>query len=874
MMIQDEEGIRSFNSCVGGRIEKLVSKYLLQKDIINELQKDITNELQKGKLDEISLDQYNATFTIALAEKFDYSRLYFSFNEKDVSGYILCKKNFTRPEDAYGLLEGITNESNLVIEPLSEKDISYCIEALEQNYTFGLISSIGTPSTKKHVLAPIDELLLRIDDMRAKRNIERIDVFFNMQKCSNLRLKIRKLLGPKKRDKKGYEIELTNEELHYINETEMMFKTNMVICQVGILVKCRKEHKGIISNALKSNIEAIYSGFVNKFKMKFISQSRLKDILQNNKITVFSKTCSAYSARVIIGNLYNAKPYLPMVSRVIAEPDNKIRISDNPILLGWTTQGREIRLNLTHYVSHRTIIGMTGCGKSEQIMSEVEQLIEVFPDKRVIIFDDSGEYTKYFVTNEKMRIYELNSELAPLRINPFVDPFVDDDEFVNSMSAFFSEALITQEDMYSAQMKRVIREGLLQIIRLDIGRRNFNEYRKLIDEYCDRNPSLNKGDMTRNALQNRMSIFQYDLNKVFYVDSSNWSPEEIENNHMIFNLRNIRAEAKNVVINYILFRLRNYMKSLGKQELRVFVFVEEAQENSPSRKRFGSNIRTSLEKAINEIRKWAVHITLIGTMLDNLTETAQETGVMFNYSDKLSHNIGRIMGYSYNFAEVDELGKYQMHVKLPENKRFLLVDKINRPRRRELKEEEYLQFLEESEVYSEQRRQGNNLDLYKPKDELESELNRRAEDIFEICIETKCKHGFHSLADCLAVKSSGHIILSIKRSVSDVLNKYSSLDELYRTLERDHILVLDEINDSVQTIVNDKALLMGTKLSQSDRDNIAYCVFATILKILFKEAVIELNDVERLFNLIKNESDCSNITDTNKDYFDDDIWED
>jgi len=472
--------------CVGGRIEKLISKYILEKDDHIQTNKD--------KIEKTKLDEFNATFPIAMADKFDYTRLLFSFNETGFKGYVFgIRKGFSKqPMNEYGTLEGVVKESNYMITPVKNKDILYCDNILQEKYNVGIISKIATPAFKKNFLLPLDELLLRIDEKRAEDNIDRIDLYLNMRKCAKIRLFLREKFQPEKNDKNGLQLELSYDELHYLSETAEMKKTNMVLCQLAILANVDEKKKKYISNSLEATIESIYSGFENKFRVKSISPAGLRSILSNNRISSFSHACSAYLAKSLIGNLFKPKPFIPMINRVISEPINTRVELSNPILIGWTNQDREVRISPDHLKAHRTIVGKTGCGKSEYVMAEIEQIMEKLPEMRTVVFDDSGEYSLYFARFENVIIYELNSDLAPCRINLFVDDYIDSDEFINAMSTFFTEALIAQEDVYSAQMKRVIREGLLQIVKLPYEDRNFNEYRKLIDEYCLRNPTLNK----------------------------------------------------------------------------------------------------------------------------------------------------------------------------------------------------------------------------------------------------------------------------------------------------------------------------------------------------------------------------------------------
>ena len=69
-----------------------------------------------------------------MADKFDYTRLLFSFNERGFKGYVFgIRKGFSKqPMNEYGTLEGIVRESNHMITPVKNKDILYCENVLRE----------------------------------------------------------------------------------------------------------------------------------------------------------------------------------------------------------------------------------------------------------------------------------------------------------------------------------------------------------------------------------------------------------------------------------------------------------------------------------------------------------------------------------------------------------------------------------------------------------------------------------------------------------------------------------------------------------------------------------------------------------------------
>ncbi|NHK29949.1 MAG: DUF87 domain-containing protein [Asgard group archaeon] len=497
------------------------------------------------------VDYPNASLSKALAKVFKQV----TFHQKATVGKITNISIFAsqtkyfsypKPKSVFHQLAGICKTMGIEIEPYSQEDYNKYSSNLSIkfgnpiSYQLKGLGLVGEPANQ-HIQKfnnPVDKLVETI--VNYSKDVE-IHTFSTIRQGSTLRYWLKKRTLPRTKKKDGSERNLSPHQLHRITETNDMAKFGYVNGEVAVLIKgLNGSHVEEIQDKMIGNLGTVYDGITRNVEIKKINPMKiLKSVINHELIINKNQLISGYSARAII-NVYR-KPIsgIPFVKDIMNPPSERRLQETHPIMLGETGSGEVIRTGLQDHVHHCGIFGTTGYGKSEWIQAEVEQILEHYPDKRIMIFDFDGEYARVFLNHPDFLVLEANNPDAPLHINPFEGEGSDLVKHADSLFSYFNEILSLDQKYgeFTPPQKDILWEGIIATVEQDDSlAKNYAVFNQKVREYIEANKyEFVRGDMSAKSLLLKLKFYQRELRNIVMCNQSNFTMDMLEH-IMLFSI--------------------------------------------------------------------------------------------------------------------------------------------------------------------------------------------------------------------------------------------------------------------------------------------------------------------------------------------------
>lgn len=664
---------------------------------------------------------------------------------------------------------------------------------------------------------------------------------------------MRKKNLPRTHTKRGKERILTEDELHKIEETNMMRKSGYVKGEVAVLVKGQiRDLVEDIRDDMHGRLETIYDGFTRKTKVSDINPKRIIRRIKNHDLVAdFHQMISGYSARAII-NVYR-KPMsgIPISKDVTTPPSVKRPPETHPIILGETITGELVRVRKEDYLHHRAVFGATGYGKSSLIRAELEQMDEHYPEIKKIVISFADEYAKAFVNNPKYTIWEANSKLAPLHINPFQDEFVNCNEHSEFLFKYFNEMFENEAVYrdYTPQQKAVLKGAIqLTLQKTEVEDRNYQCFLENTEKYVELNKDrLITGHWSYKSIINKLSLFENELRNIVWANTSNLTMDMIEDSNIILNLQSVsNNDAKRAIVNLLLYQLRNYVLKTKPTGLKIHVYIEEAQIVAPEKERRKSSADMMfVEECLTEIRKHGVAISLIGTSVENITRFAMESKFLVNFS-YVSRALCDKMNYIH-VRDIHSLKKYQCDVKLPNEEFPIRLVKLARPRNEPLSDEAYQSVLAIEPKYELIRSLSYLLETNTDLDEMMDERRRldTTTQLMSGCL-SNCEFYYTEAKECFLAKKKNNRVTNLIKEVADeiVHDVCGGWEGVKRRFESDFNFIVKEIFELIHFRMPEKAKIRMKTVSDEEKKKLRKCVLIRLLRGLTNNDLIMLTQAE------------------------------
>jgi len=699
---------------------------------------------------------------------------------------------------------------------------------------------------------PVDGLVKTIVDKSKKVEIH---TFSTIRQGMGFQFWLRKRFLPKTKDRHGKEVTLSPEQKHRLTETDDMEKSGYVNGEVSVVVKGEDNFDvDIIQNQIQGSIDSIFDGFTRKIIVSEINPRKILSAIKQHQMVINKNTLiSGYSARAIIDVYRKPLSGIPFIKDIMNPPSTKRPEETHSIFLGETITGEEIRTSLQDHVHHCGIFGTTGFGKSDWIRSEIEQILEHYPLKRIMIFDFDGEYAQAFINHPNFLVLEANNEEAPLLINPFQDDFTDNVEHADSLFKYFNEVL-TLDQRYSEftpPQKTMLWEGIITTTEQEESdEKNYLAFERNLRKYAEENQNqFVRGDLSIISLLNKMRFYKRELRNIIMCKQSNFSMDMLERTNIIFNLRSIRNETgKRAITTLILYQLRNYMIEKGSCDLWLKIYLEEATIVTPRNPVIGQMY--FVEELLNVIRKFGASITLIGTTSDEITKFILESKYLVNIGC-ISEQLCKKM--NTDLKTQHSLKKFQLDIKLPDEEYPIRLVKLSRPARTKLSEFDYEQFIRQSSKYEEIRSNSHLID------ESDFEVIIDGYNLIETCFSA-CSFNFLERKQCLLWRKN-KLNQILKEALGEFVridcNGWNGVRELFNINLKE---ALDKLSIIITTSLSDDTKLGRRTITAEDKTNLIRCAFTWVLQGLSKELVLPKAEVESFYTDYEIELEKLNVS--------------
>ncbi len=715
----------------------------------------------------------------------------------------------------------------------------------------GIVLS-GEPAYQhvKKFTAPVDAL---VETIVSKSKAVEIHTFNSIRQGSPFRFWLRKRTLPRTKTKDGKERTLSKNERHIISETEDMTTSGYVYGEVAIILKGNNIGTlNEIENRMIGSLEAIYDGFTRKISVNKVNSYKLLRKIRNHELVAnYHPLISGLSARAIIDIYRKAMSGIPINKDVTTPPSVKRPSETHPIILGETITGELVRVRKEDYLHHRAVFGATGYGKSSLIRAELEQMDEHYPEIKKIVISFADEYAKAFVNNPKYTIWEANSKLAPLHINPFQDSFVNRNEHSEFLFKYFNEMFENEAVYrdYTPQQKAVLKGAIqLTIQNIELDERNYPSFLENTEQYVELNKDrLITGHWSYKSIINKLSLFENELRNIVWANTSNLTMDMIEDSNIILNLQSVsNNDAKRAIVNLLLYQLRNYVLKTKPTGLKIHVYIEEAQIVAPEKERRKSSADMMfVEECLTEIRKHGVAISLIGTSVENITRFAMESKFLVNFS-YVSRALCDKMNYTH-VKDIHSLKKYQCDVKLPNEEFPIRLVKLTRPGNEPLSEDDYQIILATDPKYENIRSLSYLLESSTDLEEMMDEQRRidTTTHLMTGCL-SNCEFYYTDAKECHLAKRKNNRITNLIKEVADeiVHDVCEGWEGVLKKFESDFDFIMKESSELIHFHMPEKAKIRMKIVSDDDKEKFRKCVLICLLRGLTNNDLILLTQAE------------------------------
>ena len=830
-------------------------KVILAK--VNKMSVEILGEIED------TIDSPNSSFSKSLAKLFKHVTIHQKARDGKIESiyfYVSQIKSFSYPSAKmiFDQLAGVCEPLGIEVSLFAKSDFSDYSKDFSEQYgnpipyqMRGIVLS-GEPAYQhvKKFTAPIDAL---VETIVSKSKGVEIHTFNSIRQGSSFRFWLRKRTLPRTKTKDGKDRELSKKELHKISETEDMSTSGYVYGEVAVLIKgINKRNLDEIENKMLGSLETIYDGFTRKITVDKIHYKKLLRKIRNHELVASNHSLiSGLSARAIIDVYRKPMSGIPINKDLTTPPSVKRPPETHPIVLGETITGELVRVRKEDYLHHRAVFGATGYGKSSLIRAELEQMDEHYPEIKKIVISFADEYAKAFVGNPKYTIWEANSELAPLHINPFQDSFVNRNEHSEFLFKYFNEMFENEAVYrdYTPQQKAVLKGAIqLTIQNTELTERNYPTFLGNTEQYVELNKDrLITGQWSYKSIINKLSLFENELRNIVWANSSNLTMDMIEDSNIILNLQSVsNNDAKRAIVNLLLYQLRNYVLKTKPTGLKIHVYIEEAQIVAPEKERRKSSADMMfVEECLTEIRKHGVAISLIGTSVENITRFALESKFLVNFS-YISRALCDKMNYTH-VKDIHSLKKYQCDVKLPNEEFPIRLVKLARPRNEPLSEDDYQTVLATDSRYENIRNLSYLLESSTDLEEMIDERRRidTATQLMTGCL-SNCEFYYTEAKECHLAKRKNNRITNLIKDVADeiVHDVCEGWDGVQKKFDSDFDFIMKESSELIHFHMPEKAKIRMKIVSDDDKEKLRKCVLIRLLRGLTNNDLIMLIQAE------------------------------